>query len=78
MRVQGPAHVRRPQPCAQPHPLFCPSTNETESKLFLEQELSDLLLLHIYILQSGRCSRMARSMLTLARSGQSGALHNMT
>ena len=58
--------------------VFCPSTNETKSKLFLEQELSDLLLLHIYILQSGRCSRMARSMLTLARSGQSGALHNMT
>ena len=58
--------------------IFCPSTKETESKLFLEQELSDLLLLHIYILQSGRCSRMARSMLTLARSGQSGALHNMT
>ena len=57
--------------------VFCPSTKESESKMFLEQELSDLLLLHIYILQSGRCSRMARSMQTLARSGQSGALHNI-
>ena len=56
--------------------VFCPSTKETGSKLFLEPELSDLLLLHIYILQSGRCSRMARSMQTLARSCQSGALHN--
>ena len=58
--------------------VFCPSTKpDDDSRLFLEQELSDLLLLHIYILQSGRCSRMARSMQTLARSGQAGALHNV-
>ena len=55
---------------------FSPASREAEAAGFLEQELSDLLLLHIYILQSGRCPRLARAMVQVARSPPGPGLHN--
>jgi len=57
--------------------VFSPSPQDAEGQLFLQQELADLLLIITYILQSGRCSRIAKSMVYIAKNGQSGALHNV-
>ena len=56
--------------------LFSPSSKDREGQLFLQQELSDLLLLLTYILQSGRCPRLARAMVALARNSPQGAMHS--
>jgi len=57
--------------------VFSPSPQDAEGQLFLQQELADLLLIMTYILQSGRCVRIAKSMVYIAKNGQSGALHNV-
>ena len=58
--------------------VFCPSTKEKEQegRRLMEQELADLLLLLTFILQSGRCPRLARAVISVSSSGQPGALHN--
>ena len=56
--------------------VFCPSSKEDEERRLLEQELGDLLVLLTFILQSGRCPRLARAVVSLSSTGQPGALHS--
>ena len=55
---------------------FSPSPQDEQGQLFLQQLLSELLLLLTYILQSGRCPRLGQSLVTLARTAPQGALHS--
>ena len=56
--------------------VFCPSSKEEEERRLLEQELGDLMVLLTFILQSGRCPRLARAVVSLSSTGQPGALHS--
>ena len=56
--------------------LFSPSPQDEGGLVFLQQELSELLLLLTYILQSGRCPRLASALASLARSAPSGTMHS--
>ena len=56
--------------------VFCPSRREQEERRLLEQELADLLVILTFILQSGRCPRLARAVVSVSSSGQPGALHS--
>ena len=56
--------------------LFSPGTQDEAGLVFLQQELAELLLLLTYILQSGRCPRLAAALVALARSVPQGAMHS--
>jgi huntingtin len=56
--------------------LFSPGPRDRAGTTFLEQALAELLLLLTYLLQSGRCPRLAAALVSLARASPQGALHS--
>ena len=58
-------------------PIFNPLVQDTAGQRFLAWELKELLLLVMYILQSGNCPRIAKAGVYLGKNCPPGALHNI-
>lgn len=59
------------------HMVFSTIPQDKPGQRFLEWELKEILLIVMYILQSGNCSRIAKAGIHLAKNCPPGALHNI-